>query len=126
MKILIVIIIAVPVAILIFFIMKSIQGVRYWNRCEKEYDSMMARDYSNEEALLEISKKRYPELSENTHIEFIDKFNELGLLVNFFTGALPDGKQNDKIALELLRDTTIQYQGPGRYKVRTKRTKEQG
>jgi len=123
MKILIVIIIAIPVAILIFLIMKSIQGVRYWNRCEKEYDSMRARNYSNEEALLEMSKKRHPELSENTHTEIIGKFNDIGLLVNFLTGALPDGKVEDKIALEILSDTTIQYQGPGRYKVRTKRSK---
>ena len=84
---------------------------------------MRARDYSNEEALLEISGKRHPELSENTHTEIIGKFNDIGLLANFLTGALPDGKVEDKIALEILRDTTIQYQGPGRYKVRTKRAK---
>lgn len=123
MKTLIIIIIALPVAIIIFFIIKSMQGVRYWNRCEKEYDSMRTRDYSNEEALLVISKKRHPELSENTHTEIIGKFNDLPLLVNFFTGALPDGKVEDKVALEILRDTTIQYLGPGKYKVRTKRAK---
>ena len=123
MKILIVIIVAIPVAIIIFLIIKSIQGVRYWNRCEKEYDSMRARDYSNDEALLEISKKRHPELPQETHTEIIRKFNDVPLLVNFLTGALPNGKVEDKIALEILGDTTIQYQGPGKYKVRTKRAK---
>ena len=123
MNALIIIIIALPVAIIIFWVIKSVQGVRYWNRCEKEYASMRTRNFSNDEALLEISKKRHPELSERSHTEIIGKFNDIHLLVNFLTGALPDGKVEEKVALEILNDTTIYYLGPGRYKVRTKRAK---
>ena len=120
---LVVVIVAIAVAILGFWVMKSIQGVRYWNMSEKEYDLMRARGYSSEEALLETSKKRHPELSKETHSEIVAKFNDIHLLVNFFTGALPDGRLEDETALEYLRDTTIQYQGPGRYRVRTKSVK---
>jgi len=55
-------------------------------------------------------------------LEIVQKFNDLPLLVNFFEGALPDGKLNDEYALEILRDTTIERLGVNRYKVRTKRT----
>jgi hypothetical protein len=117
------IIIAVAVGIFIFLAIKSLLGVRYWNRCEKEYASMITRGYSKEEALLEISKKRHPELCESTHKEIIGKFNDVRLLVNFLTGALPDGKQSDEVAMEILRDTTIEHKGGYSYKVRTRRPK---
>ena len=71
------IIIGIAVSIFIFLAIKSLLGVRYWNRSEKEYASMIAMGYSKEDALLEISKKRYPELSESTHKEIIHKFNDV-------------------------------------------------
>ena len=123
MKIFIVIIIAILIAIFIFLIIKTIKGARYWTRCEHEYKSMIASGYSKEEALLQMSKERHPELSLKTHTEIIGKFNDIHLLVNFLTGALHDGKVEDEYALEILKDTTIQHYGGYSYKVRTKRTK---
>ena len=117
------VIIGVVVAIFLFMVFKSIRGVRYWKRCEIEYANMLSNGYSKEEALLTISMKRHPELSIDNHKAIIEKFDDLPLLVNFFEGALPGGETNDAIALEILRDTTIQYLGPNRYKIRTKRTK---
>jgi len=118
-----IIIIAIAVGILVFLVIKSVQGVRYWNRCVKEYASMIARGCTKGEALLEISKRRHPELRETTHEEIIGKFNDVHLLVNFFEGALPDGKQSDESALETLRDTTIECKGKDRYRVRTRSPK---
>jgi hypothetical protein len=116
-------VIAVAVGIFVFLVIKSLLGVRYWNRCEREYASMISAGYTKEEALLDISKKRHPELSENTHREVIAKFHDLHLLVNFFTGALPDGKRSDEVTMEILRDTTIEHKGGYSYKVRTRRPK---
>ena len=82
---------------------------------------MRTTGYSNEEALLEISKKRRPELFDAVHYMIIEKFNEVPLLVNFLAGALPNGKVTDETAIGYVRDTTIEYLGrPGRYKVRFK------
>jgi len=104
-------------------LVKSMRGVSYWKRCETEYANMISHGYSAEEALLTISTKRHPELSMETHKAVVDRFNDLPLLVNFFEGALPDTNLDDETALDILRDTTIQYLGPDRYKVRTKRMK---
>lgn len=117
------VILGIVVVIFVFMVIKSVRGMRYWKRCEKEYITMISNGYSKEEALLTISMKRHPELLIDTHKEIVGKFNDVPLLVNFFEGALPDTKLYDEVALGILRDTTIQYQGPGRYKVRTKRAK---
>jgi len=117
------VIIGVAVAIILFMVIKSVYGVKYWKRCEIEYAKMISNGYSNEEALLMISTQRHPELSVDTHKMFIDKFNDMPLLVNFFTGALPDNKLDDEFALVILRDTTIQRLGADRYKVKTRRSK---
>lgn len=117
------VIVGVVVAIFVFMVIKSVRGVRYWKRCEIEYANMISNGYSGEEALLAISIKRHPELSMDTHKAIIDKFNDLPLLVNFFEGALPDTNLDDEIALEILRDTTIQCLGRNRYKVKTKRAR---
>ena len=116
-------IIAIAVALFIFLVIKSVQSVRYWNRSGKKYASMIARGCTKREALLEISKKRHPELRETTHEEIIGKFNDVNLLVNFFEGALPDGKQTDESTLETLRNTTIECKGKDRYRVRTRNPK---
>ncbi len=117
------VIVGVVVVIFSFMCVKSMRGVSYWKRCETEYTNMISDGYSAEEALLTISTKRHPELLMDTHKAIVDKFNNVPLLVNFFEGALPDTNLDDETALEILRDTTIQYLGTDRYKVRTKRIK---
>jgi hypothetical protein len=117
------IIMGVVVGIFVFRLANARRGVNYWKRCEIEYTNSVSGGCSAEEALLEISIKRHPELLIGTHKTIIDKFNNVPLLVNFFEGALPDTKLDDEIALEIMMDTTIQYLGPDRYKVRTKRAK---
>ena len=117
------IIVGVVVVIFVFMLVNARRGVNYWKRCEMEYTNLVSNGYSAEEALLAISMKRHPELLIDTHKAIIDKFNDVPLLVNFFEGALPDAKLDDEIALEIMRDTTIQYLGPDRYKVRTRRAK---
>lgn len=117
--------IAIPIAIIGYIVLKSVigtvKGLRYWKRCEEEYTSLIASGYSKEEALLEISKKRRPDLAEGTHIEIIRKFNDIHLLVNFHANALIDAaKLDDQVALVILRNTTIEHQGGYKYKVRTK------
>lgn len=118
------VIVGVVVAIFLFMVIRSVRGVHYWKRCETEYVEMISSGYTTEEALLTISMKRHPELSIDTHKAIINKFNDLPLLVNFFEGALPGTKLDDEVALEILRDTTIQRLGPDRYKVRTRSSGE--
>jgi len=121
LEILIGIIVAISLAVIAHFIIKSIKGARYWTKCEKDFESMIANGYSKEEALLQISKARYPELDESTHIEIVNKFNDVHLLVNFLTSGLIDVvKLDDEVALEILRNTTIEHYGGYKYKVRTK------
>lgn len=116
------IIVGVVVVIFLLMVIKSIRGVRYWKRCEIEYADMISDGYSKEEALLTISMQRHAELSIDTHKAIIEKFDDLPLLVNFFEGALPSVELSDETALEILRDTTIEYLGPNKYKVRTRKT----
>lgn len=114
-------ILGIPVAILLNMIIHSIIGVRYWNNCRDVYESLMAKNYTKNKALMEISIGAHPELSLNTHTKIIDKFNDIDLLVNFFTGALPPGNNRDEFASEILDNTSIQHLGGDRYKVVTKR-----
>lgn len=107
-------IIGIPVGFLLNMIIHSIIGVRYWNNCRTVYESMIAKNYTKNEALKEISKSAHPELSLSTHTAIIDKFNDLDLLVNFITGALPPDDNDDKFALEILDNTLIQHFGGDR------------
>jgi len=111
----------IPTAILLNMIIVSIMGVRYWNNCRTVYESLIAKNYTKEEALIEISKSAHPEISLSIHTEIIKKFNDIDLLVNFFTGALPSYKTDDKFALEILENTSIYHFGGDKYKVVTKR-----
>lgn len=114
-------ILGIPIAVFLNMIIDSIIGVRYWNNCRIVYESMIAKNYTKDEALIEISESAHPELSLSTHTAIINKFNDLGLLVNFMTGALPSGDNDDEFALEILDNTSIQHFGGDRYKVVTKR-----
>lgn len=112
---------AVVVLIITFLIIKSVRGAKYWTKCEKYYDSLLASGYSKENALLQISRERHQELSETTHLEIVNKFNDVHLLVNFITNALetPRTKLNDKHALSLVLHTSIEHLGDYQYKVHT-------
>lgn len=110
-------IIGIPIAFLLNMIINSIMGVRYWNNCRTVYEFLMAKNYTRNQALIEISKSAHPELSLSIHTEIINKFNDLDLLVNFITGALPPGNNDDDFALEILNNTSIQHFGGDRYKV---------
>ncbi|HUU87945.1 MAG TPA: hypothetical protein VMX17_09340 [Candidatus Glassbacteria bacterium] len=114
-------ILGIPIAILLNIIIHSILGMRYWNNCRTIYESLIAKNYTKNEALIEISKSAHPELSLSTHTAIINKFNDLNLLVIFITGALPPGNNDDEFALGMLDHTSIQYFGGDRYKVVTKR-----
>lgn len=98
----------------------TVRGLRYWKRCREEYAYLIAKGYSSEEALLEISKKRRPDLAEGTHVEIVHKFSDIHLLVNFHINALMNAaKLDDEVVLEILRNTTIEHHGGYKYKVRT-------
>lgn len=114
------VLVGVAITILLLWGIKAIQGVQYWKRCETEFAEMISRSSTKGKALLRISMKRHPELSTATHKAIIGKFSELPLLVNFFAGALPDGRLDDEVALQVLEDTTIECLGFNRYKVKTR------
>ena len=116
MAIWIVVIVVVLLAFPAYIIFKSIigtkKGLRYWKMCEEEYVSLIASGQSNEEALFEISKKRRPDLADATHIEFVRKFNDIHLIVNFHINSILDKtRANDDVtALKILQNTTIEHQ----------------
>lgn len=114
-------ILGIPIAIFLNRIIVSMLGVRYWSSCRTAYESLIAKNYTKNEALIEISKSAHPELSLSTHTEIINKFNDIDLLVNFITGALPSGNNDDEFALEILYNTSIQHFGGDKYKVVTTR-----
>ena len=119
-------VLGIPIAILLNMIIHSILGVRYWNNCRTVYESLIAKNYTKNEALIEISKSAHPELSLSTHTAIINKFNDLNLLVVFLTGALPPSDNDNEFALEILNRTSIQHFGGDRYKVVTARRRKSG
>ena len=109
-----------PVAFFLKMTISSIIGVRYWNNCAVMYEHLIAEDCTKDEALLKISKITHPELSINTHMAIINRFDNIDFLVNFFTGGIGLNKVDNEFALDILEHTSIEYLGPGRYKVVTK------
>jgi|GEM_PF-4401170 hypothetical protein len=101
-------IVAIVLAIPAFLMVKAVLGMRYWNKCEKQYSASRSSGLSHEEALVEICKERHPELSLNVHYSIINKFNDVDSLVLFLTIALPKSGVDDNLASKLANDTTIQ------------------
>lgn len=99
---------------------RTFQGTRYWNDCEIRYRVLLDQGYDERAALLEISKQRHPELSDEVHERIVDKFPELHRLVNFIYNVLDfrpsisftyGGKLTDCRALALLEHTTVSDDG---------------
>jgi len=123
----IVIIIGAFVIIVLFNMIKdSFKGKYYWEKCEKEYLSLLKQGYDNKTALFKISKQSHPNLSDFVHEQIVEKFDNLDKLVLFIFNALdfkaenkPWGKTahyynkeiNDQIALSILDNTTINKKG---------------
>ena len=100
--------VAIVIAIPGFLFVKAVLGMRYWNKCEKNYIASRYSGLSHEEALVEICKERHPELSLSVHYSIINKFNDVDSLVLFLTIALPKRGVDDNLAFKLVNDTTIQ------------------
>ncbi|MCD6391985.1 MAG: hypothetical protein J7M40_00605 [Planctomycetes bacterium] len=97
-------------------IKRTFQGTRYWTDCEFKYRALINKGYDKRDALLEISKERHPELSDEVHEGIVDKYPDLHRLVNFIYHALDfrpstsftyGGKLTDCRALALLEHTTV-------------------
>lgn len=97
-------------------IKRTFQGTRYWRDCEFKYRILINKGYDKRDALLEISKERHPELSDEVHERIVDKFPDLDTLVNFIYHGLDfrpstsftyGGKLTDCRALALLEHTTV-------------------
>ena len=101
--------------------MNSVRGLRIWNLCERDYAQLMSEGYSEDQALLVISKSFSPQLSDYFHEQVINKFSSLNEVVVFFTGALPENIEDEEWALKCIEKTTIEKNLGGRtYKARTK------
>lgn len=115
-------VIGIPVAVIFNMIIFAAMGLRYWNNTRDLYESLMSKDFQKCEALTEISKRAHPEFQLSTHHQIVTKFNDIDLLINFITGALPgDNRTDDQFALEILENTSIHHQGGNKYKVVTDR-----
>ena len=99
---------------------RSVQGTKYWKDTERIFMALGAKGYDKNTALLEISKQRHPELSENTHQKIVEKFSDVNRLANFIYNALDfqpshrpvyGKKLTDEQALALLEATTVSANG---------------
>jgi len=97
-------------------IKKSFQGKKYWEKCEKDYKTLLKQGCGNKSALIQISKQSHPELSDFVHEKIVEKFNKLNNLVIFIFNALEfqpanttnyGRKLNNQLALSILKNTTI-------------------
>lgn len=118
--------IAIPFTIIIHWSINSILGVRYWNKCLKEYRRLLNNNFSKKEALLKISQMVHPKLKLETHNEIVDKFSDIDLLVLFIGDSLPSNAKWDKHALEIKNKTSILYFRDGKYRqtIRKERVNE--
>jgi hypothetical protein len=116
------VLIAIPVAILTNMIIGSIQGVKCWNQCSKDYNALCRDGMGHEDAMIEISKSFYSDVDLDTHKKIISKFNNIDLLVNFYTGALPETRHSDSEILLYLKHTFINKLPSGQYRVKTDRS----
>ena len=117
----ILIVIGVCVAYFLFpLIKKSFRGKKYWEKCEKDYESLVKQGFGNKSALIQISKQSHPELSDFVHGKIVEKFNKLNKLVIFIFNALEFQplntahygiKLNNQLALSILKNTTIKKGG---------------
>jgi len=112
--------IAIVVAVLIVMGLNSIRGMRVWNLCERDYAQLISGGYSEDQALIVISKSFCPQLSDYFYERVINKFPSLNEVVVFFTGALPENAQDEEWALKCLEKTSIERSPSVPYKARTK------
>lgn len=104
---------------LIYLVIGAILGTRYWNKCRKFYSQLLTQGLSKKEALLEISKVTYPNFTEDTHFIIIEKFNDIDLLVNFYTGAALKSDDCEERVLKIVEYTTVNHSGGDKYKTIT-------
>jgi len=97
----------------------AIKGVQVWKKAEVDYSYLLTSGFSEEEALFNISKSFNNKLSDAFHVSVVEKFNTLDGVVNFFTGALPEGELDEKYAKEVLDKTNIVLNPSGTYSVKT-------
>lgn len=108
-------------AVLCNMAINSVRGLRVWNLCERDYAQLISEGYSENQALLIISRSFSPQLSNYFHEQVINKFSSLNEVVVFFTGALPENVEDEEWALKCIEKTTIEKNLGGRaYKARTK------
>lgn len=104
---------------LIYLGIGAILGTRYWNKCRKVYSQFLSKGLKEKEALLKISKRTYPNFTENAHIRIIEKFNDIDLLVNFYAGAALKSDDSEERVLKILEHTSVHHFGGDKYKTIT-------
>ncbi len=116
-------------AFIIYFLFSMIKnsfvGKNYWVKCEKDYYNLLKIGYDKRSALIEISKQSHPELSDFVHEKIVEKFYDLDKLVLFIfnaggkgrldfkpaTNSTDSKKLTDRIALSIIKNTTINEKG---------------
>ncbi len=104
---------------LIYLGVGAISGTLYWNKCRKVYSQVLSQGLSEKEAFLKISKETYPNFTENAHSRIIEKFNDIGLLVNFYAGAALKSDDSEERVLKILKYTSVNHFGGDKYKTIT-------
>lgn len=104
---------------LIYLGIGAISGTQYWKKCRKVYSHFLSDGLSEQEALLKVSKTTYPNFTKNAHFKIIEKFSDIDLVVNFYTGAALKPDDSEERVLKILKYTSVNHFGGDKYKTVT-------
>lgn len=116
------------VACVLFAVFKTVMvagtranaGMRLWRHCQKRHQELIHQGLDSREALITVSRERYPYLSHKVHERIVDKCQDIWRLANFFNVVLDNprpktwgrtGRLVDEEAKALIQSTVITREG---------------
>ena len=94
--------------------------MKYLHHCQRTFNELVTQGYSQQEALLTISKERHPELDDDVHQEIVKKCPDVIRLANFIYNILDfrppwqmgyGGSESNSKARALIECTTVSEGG---------------
>lgn len=117
---------ALAMAVFFLFAFGAIRDFTDMNRTERVFAGLLNEGFSEFDALVEISRRRHPELSLETHRKMAMKFNDLDKFLGFMFYAteipllrMRRTRLEEKNVLALLETTTLINKGRGVYTANT-------
>lgn len=120
------IIFSVVIAVFMVFALGTIKDFMDTRKTERIFVDLIKNGLSDFEALVEVSRIRYPELSLETHLQIVTKFPSLDEFLGFMIYAFDidygkKAKLSEREILALIKTTTLINKGHGVYTAKTDR-----